>query len=622
MPERIRFATLLAFVLIGIGALRVYAVVGAVPVLGYANQFDMGRTSACVGLWPDVPAMERLHAHPEAPIATYVRDERHPQDCYWSSELLFVAPLAALMSVGDTIDLRVVGAVKGSVLVLIAVAFGVMLRMRPGSALAHAAVFALVVCDPVVTLWMNTLYTEFAALLFAYASVVLVVAIGARPVQSDPPARTQVVALALSLAGLGLSRQQHMWLPALLILPLVFALWAPARRAALFLVAVASAVAVAQAEHLSPQSSIVEANNVDVVLGAVLPASRDEALTASRLGLPERCLASVGANWYVTMGERLRSTCPEALVTPRSRVIALVAIEPVTLLRAALRAVPQLQDWSLGYLGRVAGRRFADGSATHKIGGALTTSIAPVVAEIPLLAFMQMLAAAGAVFLASGVACFVAACSRRGAPLALTLYALTGVAWYAIMSSVFGDGYVEVPRHAHLASVALYATCVVMLMSLLALIGGRRERAMNSAAAFALLAIGAAVLSRVPFRYALDTTPMAFGVVATPHDNKVPPGDVEWSGWAIDPRGIERVEVVVDGSAAIPARVGLPYLGARGEPLTLYFPAYPRTAEAGFSAKVPAEALAHGSAEVRTFAVNGAEGRTEIDRRRLVTEAR
>ncbi len=220
MPERIRFATLLAFVLIVVGALRVYAVVSAAPVLGYANQFDMGRTSACVGLWPDVVPAARLQAHPEAPIATYVRDERHPQDCYWSSELLFVAPVAALMSVGDKIDLRIIGAVKGSALVLIAFALGVMLRNRPGLALAHAVVFALVVCDPIVTLWMNTLYTEFSALLFAYASVVLVVAIGARPAQADPPARTQVIALALSLAGLGLSRQQHMWLPALLILPL------------------------------------------------------------------------------------------------------------------------------------------------------------------------------------------------------------------------------------------------------------------------------------------------------------------------------------------------------------------------------------------------------------------
>jgi hypothetical protein len=85
MPERTRFATLLAFVLISIGALRVFAVVGATPLLGYANQFDMRRISACVGLWPDLPPAARLQAHPEAPIARYVRAERRPDECYWSS---------------------------------------------------------------------------------------------------------------------------------------------------------------------------------------------------------------------------------------------------------------------------------------------------------------------------------------------------------------------------------------------------------------------------------------------------------------------------------------------------------------------------------------------------------
>jgi hypothetical protein len=630
MPERIRFATLLAFVLIAVGALRVHAVVGAAPMLGYANQFDMGRTSACIGLWPDIPMEARLRAHPEAPIATYVRDERHPQDCYWSSELLFVAPVAALMGVGDKLDLRVVGAVKGVALVAIALAFGAMLRNRPGLALAHAVVFALVVCDPIVTLWMNTLYTEFSALFFAYASVVLTVAIGARPVSSAPPPRSQVIALALSLAGLGLSRQQHMWLPALLALPLVFSLWSPARRSALVLVAVAAAVAALQAGHLSAQSAIVRANSVDVVLGAVLPASTNQALTASRLGLPERCLRSVGASWYVTMGESLQSTCPEAFETPRSRVVALLATEPSTLWRAALRAVPQLQGWRLGYMGSVEGQSFGGGKAARDVGGALAVSIAPFVAGIPLTVFMQMLAAAGALLLASGAACVAAAVSRRSAPLAWSLYALTAVAWYAIVSSIFGDGYVELPRHAHLASVAFYAALVLLIVSLLApllaMMGGGRERATNSAVRFALLAIAIAALSLVPLRYAMDTTPMAFGVVAEPAENKVPPGDVEFSGWAVDPRGVERVDVVVDGDAAgstvISARVGMPYTGARGDSLTLYFPVYPRADAAGFSAKIPAQMLAHGGAEVRTFAVNWAGGRTEIDRRRLITEAR
>ena len=59
------------------------------PVLGYANQFDMGRTSACLALWPALPEPARYEAHREAPIGRYVDGERRPDECYVSSELIF-----------------------------------------------------------------------------------------------------------------------------------------------------------------------------------------------------------------------------------------------------------------------------------------------------------------------------------------------------------------------------------------------------------------------------------------------------------------------------------------------------------------------------------------------------
>ena len=625
MPERTRFATLLAFVLIGIGAWRVYAVVGAAPVLGYANQFDMGRISACVGLWPDLSPAARLQAHPEAPIARYVGGERLPEGCYWSSELLFVAPIAAILAEGETVDLRVIGAIKAVTLVAVALALGAMLRRRPAFALVHAVVFALVLCDPIVTLWLNTLYTEFAAILFAYASVVVLVTIGARATASNTPSSTEVAALAISLIGLGLSRQQHLWLPALLIFPLVISLWARARHSALLLIAAAGAVAFAQADLIGRHSTIAQANNADVVLGAILPASKDEAMTAKRLGVPDRCLRSVGATWYEPMGEALKSTCPEALVMPRRRLASLVATEPLTLLRATLRALPQLQDWRLGYLGSVEGLRYAGSDSVRAVAGVPASSIGTVLAGIPSSVFLQMLAASAAIFLVSAVACVVAGVSGRSSPLALTLYALTGIAWYAVMTSIFGDGYVELARHAELASVALYAAAVVLAAALFApllgIFGVANGRAIVAAAAFAALAIVVAILAQAPLRYAMSVTPMAFGVVDRPRQNKVAGGDVEWSGWAIDPQGVARVELVVDG-AAFPARYGLPYRGAHDEPLTLYFPAYPNTANAGFAGELPAQALARGGAEVRTVVVNAAGTRTEIDRRQLATEAR
>jgi hypothetical protein len=174
--------------------------------------------------------------------------------------------------------------------------------------------------------------------------------------------------------------------------------------------------------------------------------------------------------------------------------------------------------------------------------------------------------------------------------------------------------------------VALSAAVVVLIAALfaplLAPLGIATGRSVAVAAAFAVLAIAAAVLSTAPLRNALGTTPMALGVVDRPMQNKVPDGDVQWSGWAIDPEGVAGVELLVDGGTAFPARYGLPYRGARDEPLALYFPTYPDTAGAGFTAELPAQALARGGAEVRTIVINSAGTRTEIDRRQLTTEAR
>jgi hypothetical protein len=311
---------------------------------------------------------------------------------------------------------------------------------------------------------------------------------------------------------------------------------------------------------------------------------------------------------------------------PKSRILSLIATEPVTLLRAGLRALPQLQDWSIGYLGRVEGLQYAGGNAVRAAGGVFASSVAQVVGMLSMPLFLQILAASAAIFVASAAVCLLAALSRRRAPLALALYALTGIAWYAIVSSIFGDGYVEIPRHAQLAGVALCATFVLMAASLLSpllrVFGLAVGRAIVPGAAFVLLAIATAVLSRAPLEDAMDVTPMAFGVVDRPLSNKVSPDGVEFWGWAIDPKGVAQVDLLVDGATTITAHYGLSYLGARGEPLTLYFPGYPNTAAAGFRAVLPAQALSYGGADVRTVVVNTAGQRTEIDRRHMVPDAR
>ena len=626
MPQRSRaVARLAALALLALGAWRIAVIVAASPMLGYANQFDMGRTSACFGLWPDMPEPARYEAHPQAPIAHYLRAEPRPAECYRSSELAFVAAALAIAPREGPIDLRIVGAVKGALLILAAVGLDAALKRRPAWALANAVVFAVVLADPMVTLWANTLYTEFGALLGAYASIGLLPALIVRdPERSQSPPRWALLGFAVGLAVLGLSRQQHLLLPAVLAAPVLISSWRPARGIALGLTLWVLALAIAQAMIARP-ATITAANNADVVLGAILPASRDQVRTATRLGLPEPCLQSSGASWYETMGESLAATCPEALAMPRHALAALAFAEPATIARALLRGLPQLQDWRLGYLGSVEDRDFAGNEAVRAVAGPAAISLATIVTALPQRAFAWLLGGSLALLIASAGATMRASLRRTPAPFALIAYALTATMWYAISTSILGDGYVEVPRHAQLAAPCLAATSLIVVGALLAAAwtAGRRRDTAAAADAPATVAVVAAslaiaVVGYIALRGAIATTPFATGIVDRPKQNRVPDGAVEFVGWALDPRGVARVELVADGGEVYRGEYGLAYAGARGEPLALYFPSYPDVALPGFVAILPPQALAAGSLGVRTFVVSVDGVHTEIDRRRLV----
>jgi hypothetical protein len=623
MPERSRaVARLAALVLLALGVWRIAVIVAASPMLGYANQFDMGRTSACFGLWPDLPEPARYEAHPQAPIAHYVRAEPRPAECYRSSELAFVAAALAIAPRDGPVDLRIVGAVKGALLILVALGLDAALKRRPAWALANAAVFAVVLADPMIMLWANTLYTEFGAVLGAYASIGLLPALVIREPQSAPP-RWTLFGFACSLAVLGMSRQQHLLLPAVLALPVLISLWRTARGIALGLGLWVLALAIAQAMMARP-ATITAANNADVVLGAILPASRDQARTADRLGLPPRCLQSSGASWYETMGESLAATCPEALAMPRRALAAVAFTEPATVARATLRGLPQLQDWRLGYLGSVEGRDFAGNEAVRAVAGPAAISLATVVTALPRQAFVWILGGSLALLVASTGATLRASIRGRSAPFALLIYALTATAWYAILTSILGDGYVEIPRHAQLAAPCLAASLLIVAGALVAamLTAARRKAGIAPAApatlSIVVASLAIAAIGYIALRGAIAATPLATGIVDRPKQNRVPDGAVEFVGWAVDPRGVARVELVADGGEVYRADYGRPYAGARGEPLALYFPSYPDVALPGFIARLPAQALAAGSLGVRTFVVNIDGVHTEIDRRRLV----
>ena len=205
--------------LVLLGLVRAALLVAHDPLMGYGNQRDMHGTSACVGLFPANEAVAPLAVTPEAPIALYRLGAR-TGGCYLSTEVAIVATTVAIARAlgADTsrFSLRWIGYAKLALLFATAFAIAWALRNHPGAAVLHGLVVVLLLSDPVVTLWFNTLYQEFATIWALYA------AIGAACLLAI--AEKQVFAwvlLLIALVALAFSREHY----ALLGLALVALAW-------------------------------------------------------------------------------------------------------------------------------------------------------------------------------------------------------------------------------------------------------------------------------------------------------------------------------------------------------------------------------------------------------------
>ena len=624
-------AYLLAVLLLAAGAWRIGSMVSQQPVLGYANQFDMGRTSACLGLWPNLPARQRYEASPAAPIGRYAPGDVRADECYLSSELLFSGAAivlwkaAAALHVADaaSMDLRFIGSVKGGALVLLALAISWLFRRWPAWTLTHAAVFALVLADPVVTLWLNTLYTEFAAVFFLYASIVTLAVI----VVEQPDRPGWYTGFGLSLVGLGLSRQQHLLLPAFLVTLALPALWGQYRRALAPIAFAAVAVVALQLFVVPHPATITAANNVDVVLGTLLPASPRQERALDVLGLPSSCAGVIGATWYVTMGEDLALRCPDVMTLRRSQLLNFIVVEPVVVPLAFMRAAPLSQSPLLRYVGVEEKWSYA---ALEKQSGINGYSIGTPIERMPPEFFLGALLLALIAFPLSLLA-WSRTIVRNGSPSLESVLgaALSGTLVYAFTSSLLGDGIVEIGRHVHLGNVAMQVMAVLavtLAVSRLVALGpghsGRRPPAVALASTpwygWSFLIAAIFVAATAPIWLGLwQQQSLAVGVVDEPENNRYDARTVLLHGWAMDPFGPVRTYAIVNGKTHIDSRYWAHPVDPHGTALSRALPTYLDPATARFEIAIDTAPYGNAPIAVRTYARTSDGVVTEIDRRTL-----
>ncbi|MGE0805819.1 MAG: hypothetical protein AB7L76_09730 [Burkholderiaceae bacterium] len=604
-----------AWLLLAVAIARVLTMMLASPAAAYANQYDMVRTSACIGWWPQTPpGVDPAAAYQPAPRLAYVPGPRLSHVCYPSTTVaLAFAALAVdrgLDQLGlgspQQFDLRMLGALQAALFIALLLFFDRRWRDHPGARLTHALIAALVLADPFNTLYLSTLYTEFAALLSAYVAVAVLVDAALRGGLSWPMA----LLFALALAGVGLSRMQHLLLPAALALLMagVCALQSLGIRRALPGLLVAAAMPFAQSLGTADQRSIHTANRSNALFGALLPASAEPMRMVARLGLPPACTELVHTTWFLRRGRDAQRECPEAYAIGSAALLAAFAGEPRTVAVAAGRMLSQSMGWRLPYLGEVvdgqharlgagplqlrasvadllaragfefhaalwlgtlllgatavvAGVHRAVGMrrsrATHRDATSLHAAVSPRVAVSPHVA------------LSPHVAVSPQAAAPPHAPdpplAAATLFAATAlIAGSALATTLFGDGYSEVARHLHLgANAALGALAALVIGVALSLVAATSSVAsattsatVPTAATIAIAGIAASAVAIAAVAAVLwPRLPLAVGVLAQPASDRWTADGWTVSGWALDPAGVSAAYVEAGDGHRVPLNV-------------------------------------------------------------------
>lgn len=600
--------------LVVFGLARAALLVAHDPLVGYANQYDMHRTGACLGLFPPMAKPARYDPSPDAPQPLLRVEAPIDNACYGSTEVAMdgavVAIAQAAHKADDGIRMQWFGYAKLVVLALTALAIAWALHGEPDAALAHGIVVAFVLCDPVVTLWFNTMYTEFAAIWGVYAAVGAIAALAF----SGRGAYALATLLFAALVALAFSREQFALLPPALALAALPFLWQRSPHLAVSAFGVALVSSVISFGLMPRPSAVARANRVDTYLGILLPAASAPLRALASVGLPARCEPAIGMTWLLRRGEKLEELCPESFRIDSWAFLRLARSDADALGRSLARVAPATQELSPG-VGTLAGARRVE---LNQLPWWLRSPLHAVVFRLPSTVYGGLLAAALAALplaLLAGIA-WARPSREQGTGLLLAVL-LSGTVWYALLTTVFGDGRGEASRHFLTGNLAMIAGAVTLLAAIPGLVvrwsGTAREHGFAIAASVAAFAVTIAAVTAT-LHWARGE-PLAIGVLDVPAGKAFTPGQpLEIRGWAVEPFGVEDVEADVSGR-----RFKVPH-GLAPPDVRITFPGYPDAERPGFATTLRAEDLARGGdvpLTVRILVRNRYGATTEIDRRRL-----
>ena len=465
---------LACFILIA-ATLRAVTFWAADPLLAYANNSDQVRTLRVFGLHPKDLPKALYEMTPEHPHRYFVQADTWHAPIYPSSDLLLKAiqfgAMAAFRTSDGTMDIKVATAP-----VLIGWLLGIWLifrklTARPLAALGFAG-WILLVADPINLLFLNTWYSEFSV----FAMATLFVGIAWLWLFQLVSRRWALIWGTVCLAFLSLTRNQYMFLlPAVALLagsalalsrpykkpsPASTVKWVLLGAACLLPMLVYNAAAT---KRIYSESAV---NRTNTIFGALLPASKDPTKMLEHMGLsPEGCLRFSGHNLYITPEGEFKAHCPEILTLSLLRIAKAVVLEPTTLVTIVGNIAQHHNGFLQHHIGHIEGANYAyidNGSRSYFDGSAFRTvrdnarigssqpyyrqSVDPLLTRISVGATVLLI---WLVAMGPAVAALVAWVLKQGHWAFMFL--LCGLLFnYALFSSILGDGYFELERHANL----------------------------------------------------------------------------------------------------------------------------------------------------------------------------
>jgi hypothetical protein len=456
-PTMNRAYKILPWLIFAFAAVKILATVRTSPLIGYANNWDFVRESACYGVWEQYPnGKNKTEANREGPVNPLLYDgDRHPEWCVHVIDNAFIRLILAFHNLGDKIDLRTVGTLK-AVFLLGMMSWLMVLLRKKSHQLVAALTFLLAFGDIAYLSFFNTLYAEFSMLAGAFLSLfgLLMLAYDARP------RRSSIAFCIVSLLFFGLAKTQYM--PLALVAGMVMGVIVFMRQRA-----VAPAVALLTAAVAMPigfnianrRSDLMRnmsiANLMDTVMVAVLPNTRDPLASMRKIGLPEHCSKGLGVSWYdLDVAHDL--PCPELANLGRTKLIGLFLWDPTSFFRPMSLAINKIRPLQLNYLSNTENVlvRNSKGYRFLKL-----TSLSTALDRLPPSAFFVLIVAALAMSVGSLLAI------RRSSP-AFLCSAGGALIFYALFSSVFGDGFFEISKHGTAIFLGICVQAVACLFYL------------------------------------------------------------------------------------------------------------------------------------------------------------